>query len=480
MADVSGAPSKPIPPSDQTWLHMDRPNNLMHVRSLMSFDGEPDLDSVRSVLRERLIDRYPVFSRRAVQRGGAWYWEDDDDFDLTRHVSEVRLDGDERDLRQWMGDRFSEPLDSDLPLWDVTLVSGIEGHGSVLFSRFHHALADGVRLTQLLFSLCDPIDGVPQTASVGREPAAGGLLSTGAKAVRQGLGDLVDVSVGAMLWPVRAAGSLGSSLRAGLGFVRHPRRLVTAVEGIASDDNASVNTAAELSRLLATPPNTGAAWSGVPGVAKRVAWADGLDLDRIKEIGREDDATVNDVLMGLVARGVERYLTERGTPQREIAWLVPVSLLPFDDNLPEELGNHFALVFLPMPLRNADLRAAIATMQERMSRVKNSVQPSITFGLQWMIAQTPQAIAYRLTNYFANKTAGLLTNVPGPRQAMTFAGVPVAGVLGWVPTSGNQSVGLCIFSYDGQVSIGISGDAVLVPDPERIAELIVEELAAHR
>lgn len=127
MANVNGAHRNPIPASDQTWLHMDRPNNLMQVRSLMWFDGEPDLDTVVTVLRERLIDRYPVFSRCAVTHGGAWYWEDHDDFDLTRHVREVRLDGDERDLRHWMGERFSEPFDPDLPLWDATLVSGIEG-----------------------------------------------------------------------------------------------------------------------------------------------------------------------------------------------------------------------------------------------------------------------------------------------------------------------------------------------------------------
>lgn len=158
--------------------------------------------------------------------------------------------------------------------------------------------------------------------------------------------------------------------------------------------------------------------------------------------------------------------------------MVPVSLLPFDVNLPEELGNHFALVFLPMPLGTGSTAAAVAAMRDRMLRIKNSVEPAITFGVQWMVAESPRALAFRLTNLFANKGVGVLTNVPGPRTPMTFAGTRVAGTLGWVPMSGDQPLGVAIFSYDGAVSIGIAGDAVLVPDPDRIADLIREEYAA--
>jgi diacylglycerol O-acyltransferase len=86
---------KPIPPADQTWLLMDRPNNLMHVRSLMWFDEPVDVDAVRRLLEDRLIGRHPVFRRRAVEHDGEWYWEDDPEFDLDHHVRVVGLEGDE-------------------------------------------------------------------------------------------------------------------------------------------------------------------------------------------------------------------------------------------------------------------------------------------------------------------------------------------------------------------------------------------------
>lgn len=456
---------------------MDRPNNLMQVRALMWFDGEPDLVSLREVVRERLIERHPVFRRRAVQRRDGWYWEDDEDFDLANHVREVRLDGDEEELRRWMAERFAEPMATDRPMWDTTLVHGIEGWGTVLFARFHHALADGVRLTQLMFSLCDPADGEVRTVAVGRARHEGGVFATGTKVVRQGMDDLADFAVGSMRWPLRTVSQFSPrSMRAGLGVLRDPRRLMDVVSGVSSTDNLSVNTAVEVTRALSARRSARASWSGVPGVEKQLSWVRGLELARVKEVGRAHEATVNDVLLAIVSRAITRYLADKGTPQREIAWLVPVSLLPFDDNLPEELGNHFSLVFVPMPLGQPDLPAAIAQMQERMQRLKNSLQPVITFGVQWMIAQTPQAIAYRLTNFFANKSVGVLTNVPGPRQPLTLAGVPAAGVLGWAPTSGDQPLSLCIFSYNGEVSVGIAADATLIPDPELLAEFIREEL----
>lgn len=472
----------PIPPSDQTWLHMDRPNNLMYVRSLLWFEEAPDLEDVHALLEERLIGRHPVFRRRAVEVDGRWYWQDDDDFDITRHVRTSRLDGDEADLRDWIGEQFADPLDMDHPLWSVEFLSGVEGYGTVMFCRFHHALADGIRLTQLMFNLCDPADGsAVLPVPVGREHRGGGLLSTGVAVARRGAGDAGNLIAGSLRAPLRLAMTMSPRLvREGVGIVRRPLRVFDLLENLVADDNQSVNTIAELSRMLASPRSAQTTWSGTPGVAKGVSWVQGLDLAAIKKVAKEHDGTVNDVLLALVSQALTRYLEQKQALVDEIAWLVPVSLLPFDANLPEELGNHFSLVFLPMPLGLSSTKHAVAAMQDRMRRIKNSVEPAITFGVQLVIAQSPKALAFQLTNLFANKGVGVLTNVPGPRELMTFAGVPVSGTLGWVPTSGNQPLGVCIFSYNGYVSIGIAGDAELIPDPDHIASLIEEEFTRMR
>ena len=44
----------------------------------------------------------------------------------------------------------------------------------------------------------------------------------------------------------------------------------------------------------------------------------------------------------------------------------------------------------------------------------------------------------------------VLTNVPGPRRALSVAGTPLGGVLVWAPCSGSIGMSISIFSYAGQ------------------------------
>ena len=47
----------------------------------------------------------------------------------------------------------------------------------------------------------------------------------------------------------------------------------------------------------------------------------------------------------------------------------------------------------------------------------------------------------------------------GSSLAQVFTGTRIEAVLGWVPGSGRQTVGVCIFSYDGVVRVGFKVDA---------------------
>ena len=97
------------------------------------------------------------------------------------------------------------------------------------------------------------------------------------------------------------------------------------------------------------------------GTNKAIAWSSPLSLPALKAISRSQHATVNDVLLAAVAGGVQRYLEVHHAEARQIQWLVPVNLKPFADNLPEELGNYFALVMLPMPLASPTTEPGSAT-----------------------------------------------------------------------------------------------------------------------
>lgn len=472
------SPSTPIAAQDQLWLHMDRPNNLMIVRALMWLAHEPDWDAVTDLLQERLVDRYPVFSQRPEEDNGNWQWVADPDFNLQNHLTHLDFAGaDQEALRQHISKQFSQPLPHDRPLWSIQVLHGIpDSSGAerpVLFSSFHHSLADGIRLVQVTLGLCDSIAGATPKL-VGRAPEKRGLMTGAGQMLRQGLSDGLDLGVGlaraGISLPFRSA--ISDQLRAGWGLLVNPANLIDLVEGVTKDDNALVNTGSELARLLTATAATKTSWSGTPGVDKQVAWVSDLPLSPLKAAAKRHHGTVNDAMLAVVSKALTAYLDEHDALVPGIQWLVPVSIQPLDADLPRELGNHFALVFLEMPLGISDPQELFVALQERMQRIKNSAVPLLTTALQWMVAESPKQLAVALTNFFANKGAGVLTNVPGPRTQISFAGVPVTRMLGWAPASGDQPLCLCIYSYQDSLSIGVSADAQLVPDPERIAELI--------
>jgi hypothetical protein len=77
---------------------------------------------------------------------------------------------------------------------------------------------------------------------------------------------------------------------------------------------------------------------------------------------------------------------------------------------------------------------------------------------------------------FASKGTGVMTNVPGPRQPVTLAGVPLRGTIGWGPTSGDLGLGVAIFSYAGDITLGLCVDRGLVPEVRELLDDIIGEL----
>jgi diacylglycerol O-acyltransferase len=486
-----------IASADLTWLNMDRPNNLMVVNGLMWFDTVPDWDAVRAVVQERLVDRYEVLHQRPVRAGREWLWEDDPDFDLDRHVRRVELPepGDAAALHDHVAARMSQPINRAHPLWELDLIDGYVGPdgqvGAAAMARFHHALADGIRIVQLILGLCDPSEGAVPAAKVGRTRAssASPIAVAAATARRVGgevgglAGGLAGAAVNLVPRTLSAARSLDHEfLLDGARLLTRPTKLTDAVTGVASTGNVTANTLRSAARLAMAGRGSDVVAEQAPDVAKRVSWIEGVDLATVKAIGRARGATVNDVLLTAVSMGLSAYLAEHGRATFDQAsFLLPVALKPVDASLPDSLGNHFAMVMFPMPLGVPKVDELLGEVHARTTRLKNSGEAMLIYGAQKAVAKSPTSVGVAITELVANKTLGVLTNVPGPQVPLALAGTTVAGMLGWVPTAADQSLGICILSYAGAVNIGVSSDAGIMPDPDRFAALIraaIDELAA--
>jgi WS/DGAT/MGAT family acyltransferase len=420
-------------PQDSIWLELDRPTNLMAITSLLWTATPIDPARLRDVIQERIVARYPVFRQRPVLHGGPvrWgYWEDDPDFDLDRHVlvEEMPGAGDRAALQDYVAAQRSVPLDRHHPLWTVHLLQGFGG-GSVLVQRYHHAMADGIRLTQVMLGILDPSDRAdaapPQVGSRGPVPAG----------------------------------------RSRIGRVR-----------------AALNTGGSLVKMgLWTNPLT--ALAGRPDVPKTAAWGDPVPLPLLHDLAVRTSTSVNDVCTTLVSGAVARYLESSPGGSRlppgdeDLAWMVPVNLDPPDGEPPAELGNHFALILAVLPHGPASFQERLAEVHRRIARIRDSWEPMMNFGLSQAIAVSPSILGTALSRFLTAKTVGVLTNVPGPRTPMSLAGAVVEGVVGWAPSSGPQTMTVCIFSYAGNVTVGFGTDRSVVPDPERLVAAFDAEVA---
>ena len=60
---------------------------------------------------------------------------------------------------------------------------------------------------------------------------------------------------------------------------------------------------------------------------------------------------------------------------------------------------------------------------------------------------------------------------------MYLAGTLVRSMLVWAPRPGSLSMSVTTFSYNGDITVTLGVDAGLIPDPERIAGGVEDELA---
>jgi diacylglycerol O-acyltransferase / wax synthase len=443
--------------ADAAWLHMDRPTNLMVINSVLWFDEPLDWAATQAVFVERVVERFPRFHQRVTEGrpGAAPAWEDDPAFDPELHFHRlgVPAPGDRRALQEVVSDLVAAPLDRSKPLWHVYLLERF-GDGCALMVRMHHAIADGIALARVMLSLTDA-DGEPVGFAAPPSPNAG-----------------VRGQVTALARPASLAFSAGRLLaHESVETLLHPGHIAA----IAQDVEAEARTVA---KLLTTPADPPSALKGELHVPHRVGWQT-VSLRTVKRIARAHNATVNDVLVAAVAGALGEHLRAEGDGAvDEVHALVPFNLRPLDQPLPRDLGNRFGLVLLGLPVGIEDPIERLRAVQERMGAIKNSHEGAIAYGILGVMGRTPARMEQLLVDFFSAKGTMVLTNVPGPRQAVTLAGTRVGGVLVWAPCSGGVGMSVSVFSYAGKVTVGFLVDAGLVADPQPLADGVRREVLA--
>ncbi len=438
---------------DHSFLVYEGPNAPMHVGATQIFEAAPlrrpeggiDLERIEAYVQSRL-HRIPRYRQRLahtpIERHPIWI--DDARFNIHYHVRHTRLPrpGDERLLKRTVGRIFSQHLDRGKPLWEMWLIEGLEGDRIAVISKIHHCMVDGISGVDLLAALltADPVEGGdPPHAWLARPAPSAAQLAR-------------DEAERALRTPLDAASALIDLAR--------------------DDDHARERFAKRLGALSSFVSGGGGVTASSTsinqpvGPYRRVDWLP-MDLRRVRSVAKQLGGTVNDVVLATVAGGVRRFLKRaRQEDVRKLDFRVMAPVSMRDTTEHGTLGNRVSAWFVPLPVHERDPIARYELVRKATAELKRSraalAADTVTQLTEWT-GTTLLSLGARLMDA-ALPFNLVVTNVPGPRDALYLLGAQLLESHPLLPLMGHLSTGIALMSYRDTLSWGFCADWDVVPD----------------
>ena len=440
-----------LAPLESWFLDVEDGADHMHIASLALFEGPPPdderlLETVR--IRLALVPRCRQRLQEVAFGLARPIWVDDPHFDVRYHVrrTAVAAPGGDAELQTLMGRLMSQELDRTRPLWELWLIEGVSGGRWGLVTKAHHCMVDGVAGVDIMAALMDLTPDAPVGEDDGWTPTP---PPSRTRLYVDAAGELTSA-------PARIARRVG-------GVLRHPRRTWREASPL-------VRGVTDLAGILRpTAPNC---LNGPVGPHR--VWAVArASLADAKEIGHATGTTVNDVVLAAITRGYRELLLSRGDvvpADRVVRTMVPVNLRT--ESPSGRLDNQVATMAAHLPVGMTDPVAALEALHAEVAAHKARHEAEGGGALLELLAELPPplvevgtrgmvAFIHRFGQRFLNTVT---TNVPGPQLTLYAFGRRLLEVFPYVPVAEGITVGVAIFSYDGQLTFGVTGDFDASPD----------------
>jgi WS/DGAT/MGAT family acyltransferase len=441
---------------DASFLDFEDSVTHMHVGSIAIFEGPaPQADELRAMVLCKLdaVPRYRQIVSSVPLHAGRPVWIDDRHFNIDYHVRRTALPepGGEEQLRLLVGRVMSQQLDRHKPLWEMWAADGLGDGRWALISKVHHCMVDGIAATDLLTAMLDRERSpqLPEPESWTPTPAPGGA-------------ELVLRSL---------AGEVRDPLAAATRLLLAPRALVQRAR----------QTGGGLLRLRdVVGPGSDSSLNGYLGPHRRWSFARARLAD-VKEVRAAFGGTVNDVVLACIAGGFREMLLTRGEPlDGGVRTMVPVSVRSAGER--GVYNNRVSAVFAQLPVELEDPVARLRAVTAQMDKLKQSneaVAGEVLTSLAGFAPPLLLALAERLATRVPQRNINTVTtNVPGPQHPLYVGGKRMLEAFPYVPLGGHVRVGVAIFSYDGGLTFGVTGDFDCAPDVDVLCCGIESGMAA--
>jgi len=470
VPDASKPPRR-LSALDASFLYFERPSQLLHVASVLTFEGVLDYERLVADLDAR-IHLIPRYAERVmpVPLGLAHpTWEPDPSFDLRAHVHRrtLRPPGNDRQLAELCAALYAQPLVRIKPLWELYVVDGYRGDGGVsgwvgsapgaaeqvgisettgparsaLFVKVHHCMIDGisgVQLLPVLLEVSPKSSPAPPPGFLPRPPLPGFASR------------LIDAAAD------RVATGVNRAITA-LSLLMRPRRAMQELRETADAIANVLHTALTGGRL--------APFNGPVANTRGLAWIT-FSLNETKAIKNRLGGSVNDVVMAVVSGALRRVIEQHGmNPDRlELRAVVPVNVRDPHEHL--NLGNRLSLMVAPLPVGIYDPVERLRQVRTATALLKSKNESAKMRRLVQLLELIPPAVQ-QLFGWMPRPAApvnAICTNVPGPPIALYMQGVRLERMIPFAPLAEGIGLAFAIVSYAGALTIGITADAGLMHD----------------
>jgi len=445
---------------DFAFLNLEDRSAHMHVGGLALFEGpSPQYDELLHLVESRLV-RVPRYRQRLAWvpfQQGRPVWVDDAQFDLEYHVRHTALPppGSETQLLKLTGRLMSQQLDRSKPLWEMWLIEGMgeEHRGFAIVTKTHHCMVDGISGMDIASVLMDgePVREPPAPSPPWIPRPAPSRLELLRGSVEQQVTHPLKMALDLVLKP-------GSEARTLLAMLAGSVKPLLGLAQLGKAPTSSLN---------------------VPIGPHRRFCAAQLSLADIKRVRAALGGTVNDVLLTVVAGALRGLLLSRGEAVGpDLRVLVPVSVRGATARGSETLGNQVTPTFCALPVGEPDPRRRLERVRESMKVLKESGQVMSAIALTRLSDFAPptlliQSARLQAVARFFNL---VVTNVPGPQFPLYLLGRRMLACYPVIPLAAMQTLSVGLLSYDGQVGVGLLGDADAAKDLPGLAERMAKEL----
>lgn len=456
---------------DASFLYLESETTPMHIGGIYLFDASERekplaFSTFVAYLRSRL-HVVPVFRQRLKEiplRLGRPYWIDDPNFSIERHLAYVNLGehGRRSSLMSLASRILEEPLKRDRPLWHITFVDGFklddnnpQSDGFALIVKLHHAAIDAFSGEEIIGKLLE-YTPEPRAISAPRP------------------------------WQPRPEPSEERvMIQAGANILRTPLQM-TALAVNAAEATARGLIQRQLRKLPLPLPLFSAPHSPFNRqiTANRQIVAACVDLSRLKDVKATlGDVTLNDVVLGVCAEALRRYLNDHGgCTEKSLVAMTPISVR--SSSLRRATGNQMSAMLLDLATNEPDPALRIRRIHWNAVASEPYREAIAADRLTELLPSTMLALSARLYTelQIAQRYQPVfnlpITNVPGPQVPLYLQGARLVQQYNTAPLFDSMGLVIVAVSYEGKLTLNFSTCPDVVADADALAGYVLDSLHA--